>query len=130
MNCNRCSDEGCSECTKIAPTPMYLSCPTCGENLTASKADDTLICITDHEFQLPDLLLAQSTRAATLIEAGCRLLEEQELLVRNISKFLWVNEAMAALKLESQADKLHETVDKLRAIVYQVNDPGQEDEKA
>lgn len=99
-------------------TGLALSCPACGENLTAMPgSDDLLSCTASHQYTLPTLLFGQSMRASALIEAGARLLEEQERLVRAIAVQLWNTQSLAAFKLEGQADRLKETTDALRRII-------------
>jgi hypothetical protein len=76
-----------------------------------------LACSANHQYTLPTLLFGQSMRASALIEAGARLLEEQERLIRAIATQLWEGQSLAAFKLEGQADHLKETTDALRQIV-------------
>jgi hypothetical protein len=99
-------------------TGLSLSCPTCGDNLSAvAGSDDTLACAANHQYTLATLLFGQSMRASALIEAGARLLEEQERLIRAIATQLWESQSLAAFKLEGQADRLKETTEGLRQIV-------------
>ena len=99
-------------------TGLALSCPGCGENLSAvAGSEEMLTCPANHQYTLPTLLFAQSMRASALIEAGARLLEEQERLVRAIAQQLWNTQSLAAFKLEGQADHLRETTGDLRRII-------------
>ena len=99
-------------------TGLSLSCPACGENLSAVPgSDDMLACSANHQYTLPTLLFGQSMRASALIEAGARLLEEQEHLVRAIATQLWNSQSLAAFKLEGQADRLKETMEALRQLI-------------
>jgi hypothetical protein len=99
-------------------TGLSLSCPACGESLAAvAGSDEMLACSANHQYTLPTLLFGQSMRASALIEAGARLLEEQERLIRAIATQLWEGQSLAAFKLEGQADHLKETTDALRQIV-------------
>ena len=99
-------------------TGLSLSCPACGDPLTAVPgSDEMLACAANHQYTLPTLLFGQSVRASALIEAGARLLEEQERLVRAIATQLWNNQSLAAFKLEGQADRLKETAEALRQII-------------
>ena len=99
-------------------TGLSLSCPACGENLTATPGNDEMLgCPANHQYTLPTLLFAQSMRASALMEAGARLLEEQERLVRAIATQLWNTQSLAAFKLEGQADRLKETTDALRHLI-------------
>jgi hypothetical protein len=97
---------------------LSLSCPACGDGLSAvAGSDEMLACEANHQYTLPTLLFGQSMRASALIEAGARLLEEQEHLVRAIATQLWNGQSLAAFKLEGQADRLKETTDALRQII-------------
>ena len=99
-------------------TGLPLSCPACGENLTAMPgSDEMLACPGNHQYTLPTLLFAQSMRASALMEAAARLLEEQEHLVRAIATQLWNSQSLAAFKLEGQADRLKETTEALRHLI-------------
>jgi hypothetical protein len=99
-------------------TGLCLSCPACGESLSAVLgSDEMLACTANHQYTLPTLLFGQSMRASALIEAGARLLEEQEHLIRAIATQLWESQSLAAFKLEGQADRLKETTDALRQVV-------------
>ena len=99
-------------------TGLSLSCPACGESLAAvAGSEEMLACVANHQYTLPTLLFGQSMRASALIEAGARLLEEQERLIRAIATQLWESQSLAAFKLEGQADRLKETTDALRQIV-------------
>ena len=99
-------------------TGLSLSCPACGENLSAVPgSDDMLACSANHQYTLPTLLFGQSMRASALLEAGARLLEEQEHLVRAIATQLWNSQSLAAFKLEGQADRLKETMEALRQLI-------------
>src|SRR6185503_5658141 len=99
-------------------TGLALSCPACGENLTAVPGSDEMLgCPANHQYTLPTLLFGQSMRASALIEAGARLLEEQERLIRAIATQLWDSQSLAAFKLEGQADRLRETTGALRQII-------------
>ena len=99
-------------------TGLSLSCPACGETLTATPGSDEMLgCPANHQYTLPTLLFGQSMRASALIEAGARLLEEQERLVRAIAAQLWSGQSLAAFKLEGQADRLKETTDALRHLI-------------
>jgi hypothetical protein len=99
-------------------TGLALSCPACGENLSAVPGSEELLgCPANHQYTLPTLLFGQSMRASALIEAGARLLEEQERLVRAIAIQLWESQSLAAFKLEGQADRLRETTGALRQII-------------
>src|SRR4026207_988307 len=87
-------------------TGLALSCPACGENLTAVPGSEELLgCPANHQYTLPTLLFGQSMRASALIEAGARLLEEQERLVRAIATQLWESQSLAAFKPEGQGDR-------------------------
>ena len=97
---------------------LALSCPACGETLSAVPGSEELLgCSGNHQYTLPTLLFGQSMRASALIEAGARLLEEQERLVRAIATQLWDSQSLAAFKLEGQADRLRETTGALRQII-------------
>ncbi len=97
---------------------LQLSCPACGENLTATPGGaNTLSCSAKHEYTLQTLLINQSIRATSLIEASARLLEEQEKLVRTIAQQLWETQSLAAFKLEGQADRLDDTIATLRHVL-------------
>jgi hypothetical protein len=97
---------------------LSLSCPACGETLSAlDGSDDMLGCPAGHHYTLPTLLFAQAMRASALLEAGARLLDEQEHLVRAIAAQLWNSESLASFKLEGQADRLRETTDSLRHLI-------------
>jgi hypothetical protein len=97
---------------------LALSCPACGENLiTVPGSEDLLGCPAQHQYTLPTLLFGQSMRASALIEAGARLLEEQERLVRAIAQQLWQGQSLAAFKLEGQADRLKDTTESLRHLI-------------
>jgi len=97
---------------------LALSCPACGETLSAVPGREELLgCTANHQYTLPTLLFGQSMRASALIEAGARLLEEQERLVRAIATQLWDSQSLAAFKLEGQADRLRETTGALRQII-------------
>jgi len=99
-------------------TGLSLSCPACGESLSAVPgSDDMLACSANHQYTLPTLLFGQSMRASALLEAGARLLEEQEHLVRAIATQLWNSQSLAAFKLEGQADRLKETMEALRQLI-------------
>jgi len=99
-------------------TGLALSCPACGESLTAVPGSDEMLgCPANHQYTLPTLLFGQSMRASALIEAGARLLEEQEHLVRAIATQLWNTQSLSAFKLEGQADRLKETSDALRHLI-------------
>jgi hypothetical protein len=99
-------------------TGLSLSCPACGENLSAVPgSEEMLACAANHQYTLPTLLFAQSMRASALIEAGARLLEEQERLIRAIATQLWNSQSLAAFKLEGQADRLKETTNTLRQVI-------------
>ena len=99
-------------------TGIALSCPACGEHLTAVPGSDEMLgCPANHQYTLPTLLFSQSMRASALIEAGARLLEEQEHLIRAIASQLWNTQSLAAFKLEGQADRLKETTEALRGVV-------------
>jgi hypothetical protein len=99
-------------------TGLALSCPACGENLTAVPGSDEMLgCPANHQYTLPTLLFGQSMRASALIEAGARLLEEQERLIRAIAQQLWHGQSIAAFKLEGQADRLKETTEALRQTI-------------
>lgn len=99
-------------------TGLSLSCPACGEALTATPGSNEMLgCPANHQYTLPTLLFGQSMRASALIEAGARLLEEQERLVRAIATQLWSSQSLAAFKLEGQADLLKETTDALRHLI-------------
>jgi hypothetical protein len=99
-------------------TSLALSCPACGEMLTAVPGSEELLgCPAQHHYTLPTLLFGQSMRASALIEAGARLLEEQERLVRAIATQLWNGQSLAAFKLEGQADRLKETTEGLRHLI-------------
>jgi hypothetical protein len=99
-------------------TGLALSCPACGDNLTAVPGSEELLgCPANHQYTLPTLLFGQSMRASALIEAGARLLEEQQRLVRAIATQLWDSQSLAAFKLEGQADRLRETTGALRQII-------------
>jgi hypothetical protein len=99
-------------------TGLTLSCPACGENLSATPGSEEMLgCPANHQYTLPTLLFGQSMRASALIEAGARLLEEQEKLVRAIAAQLWNGQSLAAFKLEGQADRLKETTDALRHLI-------------
>lgn len=99
-------------------TGLSLSCPACGENLTAIPGSDEMLgCPANHQYTLPTLLFGQSMRASALMEAGARLLEEQERLVRAIATQLWNSQSLAAFKLEGQADRLKETTEALRHLI-------------
>lgn len=99
-------------------TGLALSCPACGESLTAVPGSDEMLgCPANHHYTLPTLLFGQSMRASALIEAGAHLLEEQERLVRAIAQQLWNGQSLAAFKLEGQADRLKETTDALRHLI-------------
>jgi hypothetical protein len=99
-------------------TGLALSCPACGENLTAVPGSDEMLgCPANHQYTLPTLLFGQSMRSSALIEAGARLLEEQERLIRAIANQLWDGQSLAAFKLEGQADRLKETTEALRLLV-------------
>jgi hypothetical protein len=99
-------------------TGLALSCPACGETLSAAPGSEELLgCPENHQYTLPTLLFGQSMRASALIEAGARLLEEQERLVRAIAHQLWDSQSLAAFKLEGQADRLRETTGALRQII-------------
>ena len=99
-------------------TGLALSCPACGESLSAVPgSEDMLACSANHQYTLPTLLFGQSMRASALIEAGARLLEEQEHLVRAIATQLWNSQSLAAFKLEGQADRLKETTEGLRQLI-------------
>ena len=97
---------------------LALSCPACGENLTAIPGSSEMLgCPANHQYTLPTLLFGQSMRAGALIEAGARLLEEQEHLVRAIALQLWNTQSLNAFKLEGQADRLKDTTEALRRII-------------
>jgi hypothetical protein len=97
---------------------LSLSCPACGESLTAIPGSNEMLgCPANHQYTLPTLLFGQSMRASALLEAGARLLEEQERLVRAIALQLWNEQSLAAFKLEGQADRLKETTEALRHLV-------------
>jgi hypothetical protein len=97
---------------------LSLACPACGEPLVAvPSGEDLLCCPAHHQYTLPTLLLGQSMRAAALFEAGARLLEEQEHLVRAIASQLWNTQTLTAFKLEGQADRLMHTTEVLRKII-------------
>ena len=99
-------------------TSLALSCPACGENLIAVPGSEEMLgCPANHQYTLPTLLFGQSMRASALIEAGARLLEEQERLVRAIATQLWNTQSLAAFKLEGQADRLKDTTEALRQII-------------
>jgi hypothetical protein len=99
-------------------TGLALTCPACGETLSAVPGSDEMLgCAANHQYTLPTLLFGQSMRASALIEAGTRLLEEQERLLRVIAAQLWNTQSLAAFKLEGQADRLRETSDALRHLV-------------
>jgi hypothetical protein len=99
-------------------TGLSLSCPACGESLAAVPGSDQMLgCPANHQYTLPTLLFAQAMRASALLEAGARLLEEQERLVRAIAAQLWNTESLATFKLEGQADRLKETTETLRHLI-------------
>jgi len=75
-------------------TGLALSCPACGDNLTAVPGSEELLGC-----------------------PGARLLEEQQRLVRAIATQLWDSQSLAAFKLEGQADRLRETTGALRQII-------------
>jgi hypothetical protein len=99
-------------------TGLSLSCPACGDPLSAAGgSEEMLACSANHQYTLPTLLFGQSMRASALIEAGARLLEEQERLIRAIATQLWNSQSLAAFKLEGQADRLKESSGALRQII-------------
>lgn len=97
---------------------VALACPICGEGLASVPEDDSqLCCPTHHRFTLPTLLLNQSARAVSMFDAGTRLLDQQERLVRAIAEQVWATQPLVAFKLEGQAERLRETTDSLRRII-------------
>ena len=107
-----------SETPANQATPIALTCPECGSSLgCVPDADDVLCCPSHHRYTLPELLVGQSRRVASLCEAGVHLLEEQERLVRQIAQQLWNTRTLTAFKLEGQADRLRETKETLRIFI-------------
>lgn len=107
-----------SETPANQATSFVLTCPECGSSLgSVPDAEDVLCCPSHHRYTLPELLVGQSRRVASLCEAGARLLEEQERLVRQIAHQLWNTRTLTAFKLEGQADRLKETMEALRIFI-------------
>lgn len=100
--------------------PLALTCPECGSPLDAvPDCEAELCCPSHHRFTLPALLIGQSRRVASLCEAGARLLEEQERLVRQIAGQLWNTRTLTAFKLEGQADRLQDAKEALRCFIQE-----------
>lgn len=98
--------------------PLVLTCPECGSSLNGvPDNDEVLCCPSHHRYTLPALLMGQSQRVASLCEAGARLLEEQEQLIRQIAHQLWQSRTLTAFKLEGQAERLKEAKAALRSFI-------------
>ena len=102
----------------LPKAPLSLSCPTCGENLIADPSEATeLICIAEHHFNLASLLIQQSLRAASLLEAGKRLLQEQVDLVSALTSQLWLKRPDDAARLDHQMDLLREKIELINSVI-------------
>jgi hypothetical protein len=100
------------------PAEAMLTCPGCGQGLSVqSSPPNSLGCPAGHEYTLESLLLAQSIRAESLLQAAIRFLEQQEGLVRRIAEQSWATRALQALRLEGQADRVAETIEEIRRIL-------------
>jgi hypothetical protein len=105
-------------------TSVVLSCPGCGHPLSMqTDATSSLACPTGHSYTLETLLIGQSIRAESLLQAAIRFLEQQESLVRGLARQMWQSQSVSALKLEGQADRIGETIGQLKAILQEKREP-------
>ena len=89
-------------------TLQVLSCPLCGQGLTAKDGEPpALSCSSDHEFTLQSLMSAQSLRTEALIRAAMRFLDEQERLARVLARHLSeAAQGITGFRLEEYAKQL------------------------
>jgi hypothetical protein len=76
-----------------------------------------LTCPNDHTYTLETLLLGQTLRVETLVHAAIQFLHQQESLVRGLAQQMWESQSVSAFRLEGQADRIAETISKLRSIL-------------
>jgi hypothetical protein len=95
---------------------LTLACPSCGHVLTANT-EETLKCMSNHVFTVPDLLINQSIQAGALINSGLVFLEQQVKVVRALALEHSISKPDLFLQLETQADKLEKIVEGIREAI-------------
>lgn len=97
---------------------VLISCPGCGHSMSLQEGVETgLTCPNGHTYTLETLLLGQTLRVETLVQAAIQFLHQQESLVRGLAQQMWESQSVSAFRLEGQADRIAATIARLNGIL-------------
>ena len=103
---------------------VLISCPGCGHSMALQEegVETGLACPNGHTYTLETLLLGQTLRVETLVQAAIQFLYQQESLVRGLAQQMWESQSVNAFRLEGQADRIAATIARLNAILRERQD--------